>query len=136
MYGNMYERERARARGEASGDYTYQASVLRERLKSKDLTPSERIRLRHAERDLIKQAQKVELKSAVNQGANRIEAHLTNKMRNIQKKYAEVQEELHILQRQLKDAFDSMTGDAVQEWLVTTHARDIEQSQEDLYRVW
>ncbi|WP_167630543.1 hypothetical protein [Listeria valentina] len=136
MYGNTYERERARALGDASGEYKYQAGVLKERLKSKDLTPAERANMIAAERELVRKAQKIALKRAVNKGAEKIESDLSDTMKKLQKDYPTAQEDLTSLQRELKDAFDSKTGDAVQEWLVTKQADSMRNSQDDLYSAW
>ncbi|MEN2667877.1 hypothetical protein [Listeria aquatica] len=136
MYGNVYERERARALGDASGEYKYQAGVLKERLKSKDLTPAERANMIAAERELVRKAQKIALKRAANKGAEAIESDLSDTMKKLQKDYPTAQEDLTSLQRDLKDAFDSKTGDAVQEWLVTKQADSMRNSQDDLYSAW
>ncbi|WP_167630528.1 hypothetical protein [Listeria valentina] len=136
MYGNVYDRERARALGDASGEYKYQSDVLKERLKSKDLTPSERANMIAAERELVRKAQKIALKRAVNKSAEAIESDLSDVMKKLQKDYPDAQEDLTSLQRELKDAFDSVTGDAVQEWLVTKQADSMRNSQDDLYSAW
>ncbi|MGM0094821.1 hypothetical protein IGJ40_002782 [Enterococcus sp. DIV0418] len=136
MYGNVYERERARALGDVSGEYKYQAGVLKERLKSKDLTPAERANMIAAERELVRKAQKIALKRAANKGAEGIESDLSDTMKKLQKDYPTAQEDLTSLQRDLKDAFDSKTGDAVQEWLVTKQADSMRNSQDDLYSAW
>ncbi len=136
MYGNVYDRERARALGDVAGEYKYQADVLKERLKSKDLTPNERANLIAAERELIRQAQKIALKRAVNKGAERIESELDDEMDRVRRRYPEMLEDLHSLQVQIKDAFDSVTGDAVQKWLQSTRTENIRRSKEDLKDAW
>ncbi|EIA20010.1 hypothetical protein [Listeria fleischmannii] len=136
MYGDTYQRERARAMGDTSGEYTYQAQVLQARLKNKDITVQERAQLIQAELELRRQAQRIELKRAVHKGIEGIHADFENERPAIHRQFEEVPETLQQLQVALKDAFDSVTGEAIQTWLQSTRTDAIRRSQESLYDAW
>ncbi|WP_088839403.1 hypothetical protein [Listeria sp. ILCC792] len=133
MYGDMYQRERARALGDVSGEYTYQAKVLKERLKSKDITAQERTQLIQAERELIRQAQKIALQRATHQGVVRIYDKFEEELPPLHRQFEEIPETLQELQVNLQDAFDSVTGKAIQNWLQETRTVAIRKSKEELY---
>ncbi|MBC1516051.1 hypothetical protein [Listeria immobilis] len=113
MYQSTYQRGMEMATGSRSGELLYQAKQLRERLDKGDLSDKERSNLVMAERELIQQAQKIDLKKAVKKGATKIEDVLDEEMDRVQKNYPTVQEDLQAVQVTLKDAFESATGDAV-----------------------
>ncbi|AIS61704.1 MULTISPECIES: hypothetical protein [Listeria] len=136
MYQSTYQRGMEMATGSRSGELLYQAKQLRERLDKGDLSDKERSNLVMAERELIQQAQKIDLKKAVKKGATKIEDVLDEEMDRVQKNYPTVQEDLQAVQVTLKDAFESATGDAVFTWLQTTRTEAIQASREALEASW
>lgn len=131
----MYQRERARSLGDTSGEYEYQAKVLQERLKSPDMSTQERTQLIQAERELRRQAQQIALKRATHEEVGYIYDDLEEELPKIHRQFEEVPENVQHLQVALKDAFDSVTGEAIQTWIQETRTNAIRQSREALYEV-
>ncbi|ENI8451228.1 hypothetical protein ABZZ59_002801 [Listeria monocytogenes] len=132
MYGNTYQREYARAKGDTAYDTSYQLKIIERELKKKDLTEGERSNLLAAESILKKQ---VQLK-VLNQDAKKLVEKLTQQTRDemnmIQIENEKIGDELKFIQDKLADAFESRTAKAVQSWMRNIREEELEEQKEVL----
>ncbi|WP_167630550.1 hypothetical protein [Listeria valentina] len=132
MYGDTYQRERAKAMGDTNYESQYQLKLVQEKLQKKDLSASERSTLLSTESELKKQIQLKILQQDAKSDVKQLVEQSKEELPAVQKEQEKAENELKAIQEQLAVAFEAKTGEAIQKWLKNMRKKELDEADDQL----